>query len=643
MRTRLCLCRRLSRHLLPDIQKTRGQVIVIFAVTLLAMLFFAGLAIDSGSLYVTYGQLRRSIDAAAVAAANDYKAEGAGNVTPPIARMTAAALEVMKLHNLDETAMDLKVYVCDRDGDRVRDADLATLEPNFYNQCPDTTTDSARKLVWVDAELKAPLYFLSLLGFQSVPLRANAIAEAAPIDLVIVIDTSESMASETAGYVAGVAFDPAGCNSTNTCEPLASAKTAANGLIDTLYDGYDHVAIVHYDVTAPATSAIPMRTDLADAKNDVNALRVHDDPPYTRLRPYWFYIHLDSNPTQEILGFNPVYPEDRDGDGADNDPGAACTLQSPIDTSDRWDPTIDPFHITENGAPCDNAGKFDAYDWNMDGAYSDDDDTLARSWLLSHGCDLTNPTTCKPIWTYFSINSTCVGCGIRAGAEVLKRDGRPNSVWVMVFLSDGLVNMSDTPSTNPNIPSTFPLGYCNGGISSYAWGNDCVDINKGIMTTQVDKNGDGDFSDSGEIYKDFGNTRHCLDNPATTCPPGSVSALVNTDNYSVYDYALDMIDYAGLQVSGNPAEAAASGSDTAMYAIGLGDAGNIPAGASGPIGEYLLRYMAQVGDDGDRSTDPCDGIATRTSCGQYYYAPSGSGLRAIFNEISTRIYSRLTK
>jgi hypothetical protein len=650
MRTRLCPFQRPSR---PQPRKThlnRGQVIVVFAVTLLALIFFAGLAIDSGSLYVTYGQLRRAIDAAAVAAANDYKAEGAGNVAPPLSRMKAAALEVMKLHNLKEInadgtpAMDLKVYVCDRDGDRVRDADLVTFAPEFFNICPDTTTDSARKLVWIDAQLKAPLYFLSLLGFRNVPLRAQAIAEAAPIDLVIVIDTSESMASETGGYGVG-AFDPATCNAANNCEPLHSAKVAAKGLIDTLYDGYDHVAIVHYDVMAPATSAIPMREDLTLAKSDVDALQVHDDPPFTKLRPQWFYVHLDSNPTQALQGFNPVYPEDRDGNGLDSDPGAACTLTLPVNTAERWDATIDPFHLTEDGTPCDDASKFDSYDWDADGVYTDNDDTLARQWLLNHGCDLVNnPGACKPIWTYFTTNSTCTGCGIRVGAEVLKRDGRPNSVWVMVFLSDGLVNLSDTPTSNPDIPATFPNGFCNGGIGSYAWGNSCLDIDKGRHTIQVDANGDGDYTDPGDsVYQDFGNSRHCLDNPATTCPPGSVSALSDTTLYSVYDYALDMIDYAGLQKSANTSESAASGSDIAMYSIGLGDAGNTPSGASGPIGEYLLRYMAQIGDDGDRATDPCDGEPSETSCGQYYYSPSGAGLRAIFNEISTRIYSRLTK
>jgi len=51
----------------------RGQILVVFAVTLLALVFFVGLAIDAGSLYVTYGHLKRAVDAASVAAANSFK------------------------------------------------------------------------------------------------------------------------------------------------------------------------------------------------------------------------------------------------------------------------------------------------------------------------------------------------------------------------------------------------------------------------------------------------------------------------------------------------------------------------------------------------------------------------------------------
>ena len=71
-----------------------------------------------------------------------------------------------------------------------------------------------------------------------------------------------------------------------------------------------------------------------------------------------------------------------------------------------------------------------------------------------------------------------------------------------------------------------------------------------------------------------------------------------------------MTDRAALTVSTNPNEL--RGNDIAIYSVGFGD---IAA-----LGEPLLRYMAAVGDDGDRATDPCVGIASKHSCGQYYFA-----------------------
>ncbi|NMB54541.1 MAG: VWA domain-containing protein [Leptolinea sp.] len=626
----ILLCRfrlfnRIQRRLLHKSSPGRGQVIVIFAVTLLAMIFFTGLAIDAGSLYVTYSQLRRSVDAAAVAAANDYKAEGVGT-TLNRPRMTKAALEVLKLHGLNASTMNLVLHLCDD----------ANNPPEFQAQCP-VPPDSPRKLVRIDATLKAPLYFLSLIGFRDVPLQAHTVAEAAPIDLVIVIDTSESMANETAGYT--FPFDPYTCNQDDSCEPLHKAKVAAKGLIDTMYDGYDHVAVVNFDVTAPDVATVPMRDSLQDAKNDVDALKVHNDPPSTLIRSKWYSVHKDFDGDGDIdegIGFNPVYPEDSSGDGLDNDdgtfgtnPSAACSMSTAADINDRWDSSGTSAGWTETGIPCDDESKFDSYDWDNDGVYTDADDTLTDAYLtnsaqVSPVCDgSTDPPTCpQPYWTYLTPNSTCTGCGLRVGAQVLKNNGRANAVWVMVFLSDGLVNLSDTHSSTSMIGADFPLGYCTGGLGSFNWATDCVDIRK----------------------DDTLNPRYCLDNPATTCPPGSISALADPTLYSVYDYALDMVDYAALTKSDNGAEVAGEPqTKIAIYAIGLGGAGDIPAGASGPIGEYLLRYAASVGDDGSRANDPCAGVPTKTNCGQYYYTSTGTGLGEIFNDISTRIYSRLTQ
>ena len=118
-----------------------------------------------------------------------------------------------------------------------------------------------RKLIWVRATQEAPLYFLHLLGFDNIPLTTDAIAEAASVDMVLVFDTSESMASDTLAdlcepFVTAGENCPfvdnydAGCNATNTCQPLLQAKDAANALIGNLYDGYDRVGIVTFDTQA---------------------------------------------------------------------------------------------------------------------------------------------------------------------------------------------------------------------------------------------------------------------------------------------------------------------------------------------------------------------------------------------------------
>ncbi len=54
-------------------KKSQGQILVIFAISLLTLLFFVGLALDAGSLYITYGHLKRAVDSAAIGAANEFK------------------------------------------------------------------------------------------------------------------------------------------------------------------------------------------------------------------------------------------------------------------------------------------------------------------------------------------------------------------------------------------------------------------------------------------------------------------------------------------------------------------------------------------------------------------------------------------
>jgi hypothetical protein len=583
---------------------------VIFAITAVVLLLFLGLAVDAAAVYVSYGQLKRAVDAASVAAANDFK-RGISR-----AGMEAAALEVLKIQGVDEDNVNLRLFICDSNGDGLRDSSLQSQVPQFYARCPNTSAGEApRKLVWMSATQNTQLYFMRLIGFNQIPLSTNAISEAAPIDLVIVIDLSESMGKDTTSpspYVVDN-YNPdaasTGCNASNSCQPLRDAKDAAKALVNTLYPGYDSVSIVTFDSIGVVRQGLT--SNLNHVLTSIDAIALHDDPSILMMWPMWKeYRNPNSLATQ--MRFNPVNPEDRDGDGHDTDrpdlygsPACLATTKAqwgPL----RWDESINPYGW--GGVPCDDDSKFDAYDWNGDGQYTDADHLLAQSWISNH-----DPDGAGPLIASLSPLSTCTGCGMRTAANVLRANGRPSAVWVIVFLSDGNVNLSDTPQTAgwvPPVSTAYRNGFCAGALNPTGdsfWRDRCFDWNP--------------------------SPRYCIDEDEESCPPGTTwTGATPNRNYSVLDYARDMTDEAALTHSTNTLEPA--GNDLAIYTIGLGDVS---------AGESLLRYMAAVGDDGDRNTDSCFGVPAKRSCGQYYYAPSGDSLLPIFENIASRIYTRITE
>lgn len=659
-------------------------MLVVFAVTLIVAALFAGLAIDTGSLYVTYGQLKRAVDSAAVAAANDFKRGSTVN------GMAESAREVLRAHNVDLDHVDVRIFICDgnpsiggvRDGKR--DLQLQTVVPAFFARCPDVDHgETPRKLIYMDAVQHAPMYFLSLLGINGFDLRTSSMSEAAPIDLIIVLDVSESMASETINPVcsswttAGARcpivddYDPngpnkavfdaskapdfigagtvAGCNSNQSCHPLEEAKAAAKALINTMYDGYDQIGLVTFAsqaVVRPVKNklgnTVVMSNDVNNVLAAVDSIKLNDDPPLYRLMPNWY------NPGR----FNPVFPDDRDGDGLDHDDvtklGYTCPNMSSSEMEDRWwdsasEGAPDPFGW--GGLPCDDDVLLDAFDWNQDGKYTPagntdpllngvSEDAYAKNWLNDPVHDPNQDASIAPNATLATL-STCTGCGIRIASETLRRAGRPGSVWVIVFLSDGYANMSDTNAINPEIPVEYANGFCNGQLNDYPDGNRPF----GYWTKYC--------------IDPFLDPRYCIDkdDPSTTeddngatCPPNALwTGAKPNRSYSPMDYARDEIDKAALVRSTNLKEP--RGNDIAIYSIGLGLAGkyyyyrNTPY----PIGSDLLRYMAAVGDDGDRTTNPCSGKSPTEDCGQYYYAEQGSELLEIFENIASRIYTRINE
>jgi hypothetical protein len=128
---------------------------------------------------------------------------------------------------------------------------------------------------------------------------------------------------------------------------------------------------------------------------------------------------------------------------------------------------------------------------------------------------------------------------------------------------------------------------------------------------------------------------------ATRHPNGAV-------DFDADDYAHDMADFLGCP---DPTEfqwpacstTAPGGQNVVIFSIGLGDlVWNNPVGDP-DAGEKLLRYVAGVGDDGDPATNPdCSGAPTKTSCGNYYFSPTGAGLIQVFEAIASRIFTRIT-
>lgn len=513
--------------------RERGQALVITAVAFLAILAFAGLVTDVGTLYLNYTRLKRAVDSAAVAAANNIK----DSSLSPAQRNTyirEAALEMLALNHIEDLS-SLETYVCD-------DPDLP---PGFEDFCPKPGEDK-RKLAWVQATQRSPVYFLSLFGIDTIPITTHSIGEAATLDVVIVIDTSESMGSETPGYSAN--FDPSSCNASNTCQPLRQAKDAAKGMVDKFFDGYDRITVVTYNFEATVhdpdgSTPVVLESDHTAVKNTIDDIKLHDDIDMDEVLAYGNPLIGDMNPL------------DVNGDG-----------------------------YYEDGVPKN---------------YGD------------------------------AIVTTCTGCGMRVAGDILKAQGRMDSVWVIVLLSDGATNVSDLPdASDPNnpVPGGYTNGFCGGAIHSRMWDKPwCTDSDP--------------------------STRHCgpFHADSSECPPGATWVGSNTPPYDVEDYARDITDRVALLQSANPNEPT-GGEDITIYTIGLGKAAAPPD----YDGEEMLRYMANIGDDNVRNPvpdvvgddfvkDPCDGVDPQQSCGQYYYAPDSTYLTQIFEKIAESIFTRISQ
>lgn len=274
-------------------------------------------------------------------------------------------------------------------------------------------------------------------------------------------------------------------------------------------------------------------------------------------------------------------------------------------------------HFDAVGYKPEDTGEYPA------GVFLTDDKSVADDAIYS--LEVYKQQPCSTLPDPGGCLSTNVQEGLIQAADALFNDGRDESLWVVVVLTDGAANQArydldgdgaigndewlcPNPTANGSEP-TWIQPYCRDGDASFFGSG---------------RHAEGDtWYDVEDITKDAADILGCLDtsNPA---------------------YAGSWCDSAGVT----------NGYEALIYTIGMGDQvistacdtyydSNPPC--DGDMGERLLRYIAAVGDDGNPTTDPCEFEASGSDCGNYFYAPDAGDLDEIFATIANRIYTRITK
>ncbi len=484
----------------------RGQALLLLALAFVGLAAFIGLTVDAGILFAQIGHLRRAVDAASLGAAQQFRR----GTTP--AELESSAEEYLSLNSLSPATAE--VYVCDLTGSYP-----ANHDPNL---CP-PVGEPPRKFVRVVGYLPVQFAFLPIVGWDSLTIRAEAISEAAALDLVLAIDTSESMAYDAAcddgddddawaeinlggGAADGVADDcgggqvgsfsddylrdPDNCNPVNECHPFEEVRAAANFLASRLNFPYDRMAVVTFDQSSPSPPPLELDTGTSQAAVTaaVNALTI-------------FKL-----------------------------PGCA-------------------------GYPPDPSG-----------------------------CTSTNTAD-----------------GLIVSGNQFGLHGRDEAVWIVIVLSDGAANAGTDSGGN---------WICPGAAGAPTW-------LQPFCRDEVFEVGPGAYGTDAE------------------------------------DAAVEAALFVGCpdSLSPQPAGCPAPGQDAVIFTIGLGDlVTNSTAcdpfygGSCEPDqGEKLLRWIAGLGEDANPDNPYCAGAPVGTNCGNYYFSPTGSGLLPVFEDIASRIFTRITR
>mgnify|MGYP003963924665 FL=1 len=391
-------------------KKERGQAIMFVAIAFVGLIGIIGLMIDVGTLFLESSRLKRSIDAAAVAASLEFR-EG---ITPlpgvqPLDHPSFInATKEFVLLNIDDVQLDdddkdgngsieqdegeegIHTYTCDL-------TKVVSEPDNYAGLCPDPTPsdpsdnhlyasgDFFRKLIRVRATKLVNFNFLPVIGIEGTTITTDAVGEAASVDIVLIIDASTSMADQTDPANGGKDFTI--CNHsvisnpyTDGCQPFETIKAYAKDFANQLLYPYDRVSVISFDRLAHNVT-------VANNGWEYDASQVH-------------------NTIDSLLVYNDDLP--------------LCINERP------------------------GAGLCGSYDAN--GNFS----KPCPHWEDTGGLSGGDAASCT---------SSNVGGGLKLANFQFTRDLREEALWVIVLLASGPAN-----AISPTL--THPLGYCPPGTSN---------------------------------------------------------------------------------------------------------------------------------------------------------------------------------
>jgi hypothetical protein len=170
-----------------------GQAIIILALGFIILLGFVGIVTDISLLYIRYAALRRAVDSAAVAAAGQMRTDR------DLAAPRLAAVQFLEFHGINTSGVFVETCADMPLGWNPDSPDPVNPPTDQQQRLYTDVCDSDRKLVRVTAYIESPTVFMSLppFNFESLTLQASAISETASLDVVVVLDVSDSMLFET--------------------------------------------------------------------------------------------------------------------------------------------------------------------------------------------------------------------------------------------------------------------------------------------------------------------------------------------------------------------------------------------------------------------------------------------------------------